>query len=77
MTARKEVDEIINLACSVNNKPERVFICKELYKRFEDEMMPIYKRKYLGLLSHEPSSNLRYQNIMYRGLWVCLMKVSE
>lgn len=70
-TARKSVDYIINFQRFGKNKP-RIFIDAELYQRFRDEMLPIYKEKYGALIADQEASEEGWDNILYQGLAICL-----
>lgn len=54
------------------NQRRRIFLPIEDYKKFIKEIEPKYKKDYGALVADGEASRDGYENVLYRGVAVCL-----
>lgn len=68
----KEVDKILYAAISADNPRPRLFVPKDIFLKFVEEVEPLYKDLYGCIICDESATNDGYTNILYKGCAICM-----
>lgn len=68
---RMMVDKYINENIRGTARPAEILLSESQFKQFISEVEPIYNELYGSLIS---SFDSEYENVLYRGIPVCLKK---
>lgn len=68
---RNKLDKFILENIRGTERPREIFLTEDEFLQFRNEVEPIYKKQYGSLLA---SGESEYENILYKGIPVCLKK---
>ena len=76
-TALDYVDRLLDERFAVSRSVEPIFLATDRYAEFMTQVEPIYERLYGSLICQQEAVNAGYDNILYRGVAVCLQPQSR
>lgn len=75
-TALDYVDRLLDERFAVSRSVEPIFLATDRYVEFMTAVEPIYERLYGALICQKEAADAGYDNILYRGVAVCLQPSS-